>query len=96
MNLSFDTELRIETLFTSWLRNSIILLSLSVALRAFNEEKLKVISNILFLLNFFIAIYNFTNLQKITSNKYKKKITILYAFNITLLLVILYVYFKLF
>tara|TARA_B100001564_G_scaffold217513_1_gene183255 strand:- start:958 stop:1248 length:291 start_codon:yes stop_codon:yes gene_type:complete len=96
MNLSFDTELRIETLFTSWLRNSIILLSLSVALRAFNEEKLKVISNILFLLSFFIAIYNFTNLQKITSNKYKKKITILYAFNITLLLVILYVYFKLF
>lgn len=95
MNLSFDIELRIESLFTSWLRNCIILLSLSIALRAFNEKKLKIISNILFLLSFFIAIYNFTNLQKITSDKYKKKITILYAFNITLLLVIFYVYFKL-
>ena len=61
-----------------------ILLSLSITLRALNEEKLEIISNILFLLSFFIAIYNFTNLQKITSNKYKKNIRILYAFNITL------------
>ena len=73
MNLSFDTELRIETLFTSWLRNCIILLSLSIALRAFNEKKLKIISNILFLLSFFIVYIILQIYKKLLVINIKKK-----------------------
>ena len=95
MEHTFSTELKIETLHTSWTRNCIILISLAIALRSFKKKNLKIISDLLCILSIFVILYNFINLQQIKYKNNKNKLYILYMINYILLFIALGIYFKL-
>jgi len=90
MDDSYSLELRIETLHASWTRNCIILVSLAIALRSFNEQN-KIISNLLCILSIFLIMYNFINLRQIKYKNHKNKLYILYMINFVLLFIVLYI-----
>ena len=71
-------QLRIETIVVSWIRNSIILITLAVAIKNFAKEKMTNIANLLIMLSLLILIYVYKTLDDLKENFDKSKINKLY------------------
>tara|TARA_Y100000741_G_scaffold181886_1_gene138235 strand:+ start:9505 stop:9795 length:291 start_codon:yes stop_codon:yes gene_type:complete len=72
MSKVFELELRIENNIISWLRNSIILIALSISLKSFGGDKMYLVSNLAIFLSLFILVYLYIKISK--SKKYFKHI----------------------
>ena len=57
MSKEFELELRIENSIISWLRNSIILIALSISLKSFGGDKMFLVSNLALLLSLSVLVY---------------------------------------
>lgn len=78
MNKKLELQLRIETIVVSWVRNSIILITLAVAIKNFAKEKMTNIANLLIMLSLLILIYVYKTLDDLKENFDKAKINKLY------------------
>ena len=78
MNKKLELQLRIETIVVSWIRNSIILITLAVAIKNFAKEKMTNIANLLIMLSLLILIYVYKTLDDLKENFDKSKINKLY------------------
>ena len=63
MSEAFVLELRIENSIISWLRNSVILIALSISLKSLGREdkSIYLVSNLAILLSLCILIYLYQN-----------------------------------
>lgn len=80
MSKALELELRIENSIVSWLRNSIILVALSISLKSFGGDKMFLVSNLAILLSLFILVYLYKKINK--SKKYIKNIYKIDNFNL--------------
>lgn len=78
MNKKLELQLRIETIVVSWIRNSIILITLAVAIKNFAKEKMTNIANLLIMLSLLILIYVYKTLDDLKEHFDKSKINKLY------------------
>lgn len=80
MSKEFELELRIENSIISWLRNSIILIALSISLKSFGGDKMFLVSNLALLLSLSVLVYLNKKINK--SKKYVKNIYKIDNFNL--------------
>ena len=80
MSKELELELRIENNIISWLRNSIILIALSISLKSFGGDKMFLVSNLAILLSLFILVYLYKKINK--SKQYIKNTYKIDNFNI--------------
>jgi hypothetical protein len=80
MSKALELELRIESNIVSWLRNSIILIALSISLKSFGGDKMFLVSNLAILLSLFILVYLYNKISK--SKQYFKNIYKINNFNL--------------
>ena len=78
MSEAFVLELRIENSIISWLRNSVILIALSISLKSLGREdkSIYLVSNLAILLSLCILIYLYQKISKTEKhfkNTYKIK-----------------------
>jgi uncharacterized membrane protein YidH (DUF202 family) len=78
MSKKLELQLRIEAIVVSWFRNSIILITLAVAIKNFAKEKMTNIANLLIMLSLLILIYIYKTLDDLKENFDKAKINKLY------------------
>ena len=95
MSKVLDLELRIETIIISWLRNSIILITLATALKSFGGDKMVLVSNLLILLSMFVIFYIYKKLNKLKSHFKNVEVNNLYLIIYVLFIISILVLFKL-
>ncbi len=95
MSKVLDLELRIETIIISWLRNSIILITLATALKSFGGDRMIIISNLLILLSMFIIFYIYKKMNKLKSHFKNVEVNNLYLIIYVLFIIAILVLFKL-
>lgn len=95
MSKVLELELRIENIIVSWLRNSIILITLATALKSFGGDKMILVSNLLILLSMFVISYIYKKINKLKSHFKNVEVNNLYLIIYALFIVSILVLFKL-
>lgn len=95
MSKVLELELRIENIIVSWLRNSIILITLATALKSFGGDKMIMISNLLILLSIFVIFYIYKKINKLKSHFKNVEVNNLYLIIYVLFIITILVLFRL-
>ena len=95
MSKILELELRIENIIVSWLRNSIILITLATALKSFGGDKMILVSNLLILLSMFVVFYIYKKINRLKTHFKNIEVNNIYLIIYTLFIISILVLFKL-
>ena len=87
-----DIGISMEGLITAWIRNSILILTLSLIVINLKTRKMRILGKILNILSILILLFNLDDLNKLEKYHNKTDITQLYVIKLLLLIVNVFIF----